>query len=222
MSWIYQYILVYTNIHTPLQDFEEGQERRGFQEMHQFLATLPVPTPQESKGMTHAAALEGKFLPDLDEEQRKRFTSTELIMYRHAQEFRYIVLYTSISQYTHVYTVMYVSCDRWKAIELKKTSDMLGRPGFDSKELDPDLHERMQQAQSSCTGWSHQVLHQWYVHCYHMYIPRYTSTSVFRYIRIYTGSGMCMPLTRLSLMCQQPLYSGDQPTFSTLPPVLRW
>ena len=67
-------------------------------------------------------------------------------MYRHAQDFRYIVLYTSISQYIHVYTVIYVSCDRWKAIELKKTIHMLCRPGFDSKELDPDLHERMQQA----------------------------------------------------------------------------
>ncbi len=67
----------------------EGQERRGFEKMHQFLATLPVSTPQESKEMTHAAALEGKFLPDLDEEQRKRFTQTKLIMYRHAQVFRY-------------------------------------------------------------------------------------------------------------------------------------
>ncbi len=73
----------------------EGQERRGFEEMHSFLATLPVPTPQvaqdseteESKGMTHAEALKGKSLPDLDEEQRKRFTPTELIMYGHAQDF---------------------------------------------------------------------------------------------------------------------------------------
>jgi hypothetical protein len=48
----------------------EGQERRGFEEMHRFLSTLPVPTPQDSKGMTHAEALDGKFLPDLDEEQR--------------------------------------------------------------------------------------------------------------------------------------------------------
>ena len=58
----------------------EGQERRGFEEMHRFLSTLPVTTPQESKGMTHAEALDGKFLPDLDEEQRKRFTPSELII----------------------------------------------------------------------------------------------------------------------------------------------
>jgi len=74
----------------------EGQERRGFEEMHRFLSTLPVPTPQESQAM-HAEALDGKFLPDLDEEQRKRFTPSELIMYKHAQEYRYIGLYTSIS-----------------------------------------------------------------------------------------------------------------------------
>ena len=74
----------------------EGQERQGFEEMHRFLSTLPVPTPQESQGMTHAEALDGKFLPDLDEEQRKRFTPSELIIYKHAQDYRYIGLYTSI------------------------------------------------------------------------------------------------------------------------------
>ena len=75
----------------------EGQERSGFEEMHRFLSTLPVPKPQDSKGMTHAEALDGKFLPDLDEEQRKRFTPSELIIYKHAQDYRYIGLYTSIS-----------------------------------------------------------------------------------------------------------------------------
>ena len=48
--------------------------------------------------MTHAEALDGKFLPDLDEEQRKRFTPSELIIYKHAQDYRYIcLLYTSPS-----------------------------------------------------------------------------------------------------------------------------
>jgi hypothetical protein len=75
----------------------EGQECRGFEEMHRFLATLPVPTPKKSTEMTHADALEGQLLPNLDEEQRKRFTPSELIIYKHAQEYRYIGLYTSIS-----------------------------------------------------------------------------------------------------------------------------
>ena len=57
--------------------------------MHRFLATLPVPTPKKSREMTHSEALEGQLLPNLDEEQRKRFTPTELIMYKHAQDYRY-------------------------------------------------------------------------------------------------------------------------------------
>jgi hypothetical protein len=85
----------------------EGQERRGFEEMHRFLSILLVPTPQESQGMTHAEALDGKFLPDLDEEQKKRFTPSELIMCKHAQDHRYIRLYTSILQYIRVYTCIY-------------------------------------------------------------------------------------------------------------------
>ncbi len=36
----------------------EGQEGRGFEEIHRFLATLPVPAPMESREMTHAEALE--------------------------------------------------------------------------------------------------------------------------------------------------------------------
>ena len=41
--------------------------------------------------------------------------------------------------------MIYVS-DRWTDIELKDTIAMLRRPEFDSKELDPDLHKRMQRA----------------------------------------------------------------------------
>ena len=44
----------------------------------------------------------------------------------------------------HVYTLIYNSCERWKDGELKKTIEMLCRPEFDSKEVDPDLHKRMQ------------------------------------------------------------------------------
>ncbi len=74
----------------------EGQERRGFEEIYSFIATLPVSAPKESREITHAEALKGMFLPYLDEDQRKRFTPTQLIMYRHAQDFRYIFLYRYI------------------------------------------------------------------------------------------------------------------------------
>ena len=58
----------------------------------------------------------------------------------------YILFYTCIYLVIHVYTLIYSSCDRWKEGELKKTIEMLRRPEFDSKEVDPDLHKRMQKA----------------------------------------------------------------------------
>ena len=73
----------------------EGQEHSGFKELHRFLATLPVPATKETSSMTHSEAIEGRFLPDMDDEQRKRFTPTELIIYKHALEYRYIPVYTS-------------------------------------------------------------------------------------------------------------------------------
>ena len=69
----------------------EGQERSGFEELHQFLAKLPVPATKQCSSMKHSEAIVGQFLQDMDEEQRKRFTPTQLIMYKHAQDFRYIV-----------------------------------------------------------------------------------------------------------------------------------
>ena len=33
----------------------EGQERSGFEELHQFLAKLPVPTTKQCSSMTHDA-----------------------------------------------------------------------------------------------------------------------------------------------------------------------
>ena len=51
----------------------DGQERSGFAEMHCFLATLPIPSAKESRSMTAAEAIQGQLLPDMDEEQRKRF-----------------------------------------------------------------------------------------------------------------------------------------------------
>ena len=75
----------------------EGQERSGFQELHSFLATLPasVPVTKETSSMTHAEAIEGRFLPDMDNEQRKIFTPSEIILYKHALEYKYIPVYTS-------------------------------------------------------------------------------------------------------------------------------
>ena len=86
----------------------EGQERQGFEEMHRFLSTLPVPKQQDSIGMTHAEALDGKFLPDLDEQQRKRFTLSVSVRTHHVQACPRIQVYWIIYKYIIVYTCIYM------------------------------------------------------------------------------------------------------------------
>ena len=82
----------------------EGQERGGFKEMHRFLDSLPVPVEKDIRSMPHAAARAGQFLPDMNEEEQKRFTPSELILYKHAVEYRYILIYTCLLRYILVYT----------------------------------------------------------------------------------------------------------------------
>jgi hypothetical protein len=38
--------------------------------------------------MSHAAALEGGFLPNVDEEEQKIFTPAELVLYKYTVEYR--------------------------------------------------------------------------------------------------------------------------------------
>jgi hypothetical protein len=117
--------------------------------------------------MTHAEALDGKFLPDLDEEQRKRFTPTELIIYKHAQDYRYIGLYRSISWYKRVYTLYiqhifpyawiytYILCYTFHVTGGKTGSSRRPLKGTVPLAIVDELH-------------------QWYVLCCHMYILSYT------------------------------------------------
>jgi len=89
-------------------DGMEAQERGGFKELHSLLARLPVPTVKASQAMTHKDALEGGFLPSMTGEEQKRFTPSELLLYKHALEYRYIrftysyipCLYEYVQQYT--------------------------------------------------------------------------------------------------------------------------
>ena len=74
----------------------EGQERGGFKDMHIFLDCLPVPVGKEIRSMAHAEARAGQFLPDMNEEEQKQFTPSELILYKHAVEYRYILIYTCL------------------------------------------------------------------------------------------------------------------------------
>jgi hypothetical protein len=71
-------------------DDMEAQDRGGFRDLHLFLGRLPVPTPKERQGMTHTEALEGGLLPSMDKEEQKQFTPSELLLYKHALEYRYM------------------------------------------------------------------------------------------------------------------------------------
>ena len=66
----------------------EAQERGGFNDLHGLLGRLPVPTVKPGQAMTHKDALEGGFIPSMTEEEQKRFTPSELILYKHALEYR--------------------------------------------------------------------------------------------------------------------------------------
>ncbi len=73
-------------------DGMEAQERGGFKDLHCLLGRLPVPTVKASQAMTHKNALEGGFILSLTEEEQKRFTPTELLLNKHALEYRYTLV----------------------------------------------------------------------------------------------------------------------------------
>ena len=76
---------------TKFLDGMEGQERSGFKDLHRFLGSLPLPVAKEDCARLHSEALQGGFIPKMDEEEQKRFTPSELLLYRHALEYRYFV-----------------------------------------------------------------------------------------------------------------------------------
>jgi hypothetical protein len=78
-------------------EFMEGmekQERTGYSSLHKLLQGLPVPVHNTAGSMTQAEALEGGFLRDLDEDEKKRFTPSELLLYKVAVEYRYRTVHT--------------------------------------------------------------------------------------------------------------------------------
>ena len=75
----------------------EKQERTGYAALHKLLEGLPVPVQKTAGSMTQAEALQGGFLRDLDEDEKKRFTPSELLLYKVAVEHRYITVHTGTS-----------------------------------------------------------------------------------------------------------------------------
>ncbi len=58
--------------------------------------------------MTQAEAFEGGFLRDLDEDEKKRFTPSKLLLYKVAVEYRYITVHTGTYLYVLVHTGTYL------------------------------------------------------------------------------------------------------------------
>ncbi len=64
-------------------------ERSGFDDIHRLIQCLPVPVTKEILIITYAQAIEAQFLPDMTEEEQKRFTPSELLVYTHALEYKW-------------------------------------------------------------------------------------------------------------------------------------
>jgi hypothetical protein len=64
-------------------------ETDGFHYLHRQLARLPPPNQKDVRSMGHDEAVEGGLLKTMSEEELKRFTPSELLLYKHAQGYRY-------------------------------------------------------------------------------------------------------------------------------------
>ena len=59
-----------------MEDIEK-EECTGYNALHKLLQGLPVPEQKNTSSMTQAEEIQGDFLRDLDEEEKKRFTPSE-------------------------------------------------------------------------------------------------------------------------------------------------
>jgi hypothetical protein len=63
--------------------------------------------------MTHAEALEGGFIPEMDVDTQKTFTTSELLMYMQVLK-RGLDQYTGIPVHTvHTYSSLYILCHQY-------------------------------------------------------------------------------------------------------------
>ena len=71
-------------------------ESNRYEQLHRHLARLPVPEKKVISAMSHTEAVEGGLIKTLSEEEMKRFTPSELLLYKIATEHRYMQVHTSI------------------------------------------------------------------------------------------------------------------------------
>jgi hypothetical protein len=89
---------------TNFLDGMEGQKQSGFKDLHRFLGRLPLPVAKGDCAMLHSEALEGGFIPKMDEEEQKRFTPSELLLYIHASE------YIHCTYIVHTRALLFIHC----------------------------------------------------------------------------------------------------------------
>ena len=68
------------------------EERGSYRGLHTNLSLLPMPGKVDQRGLSVSDAIDGfdaGMLPRIDEEEARRFTPTEVLLYQHAQDRRY-------------------------------------------------------------------------------------------------------------------------------------
>ena len=68
----------------------EKEERDGYHGLHATLSRLPMPGKVDQRGLSVTEAIDAGMLPGMEEEEARRFTPTEVLLYQHAQDRRYI------------------------------------------------------------------------------------------------------------------------------------
>ena len=74
-----------------IEDFNrrlQGQEKRGYTELHNVLARLPTPKKVSKMGITVTEAIHCGLLPRPGSEQATLFMPSEVLLYQHAQDMR--------------------------------------------------------------------------------------------------------------------------------------
>ena len=68
----------------------EAQEQELYTSLHGALSHLPVPGKVDPKGLSVHAAMEAGTLLRMDDQEARRFTASEVLLYRHAQDHRHV------------------------------------------------------------------------------------------------------------------------------------
>ncbi len=71
------------------------ESKRYYEQLHRHLARHPVPERKEISAMKHTEAVEGGLLKTMGEDELKRFTPSEVLLYKIASEHRHIPVHTS-------------------------------------------------------------------------------------------------------------------------------